>query len=84
MIQIAGIDEPARKNDGWRVLVDRLWSRGVNKENAHVDLWMNDIAPSAVLRKWLGHKPERWAAGGVGEEERTGGIEASGEKRAER
>ena len=54
MIQIARIYEPARKNGGWRVLVDRLWPRGVNKENAHVDLCMNDIAPSAVPRKWFG------------------------------
>jgi uncharacterized protein YeaO (DUF488 family) len=60
MIQIARIYQPAQKSDGWRVLVDRLWSRGIKKENAHVDLWMKDIAPSEALREWLGHKPERW------------------------
>ena len=60
MIQIARIYEPAQKSDGWRVLVDRLWPRGIKKENAHVDLWMKDIAPSEALREWFGHKPERW------------------------
>jgi uncharacterized protein YeaO (DUF488 family) len=61
MIQVARIYEPAKKNGGWRVLVDRLWPRGVKKENAHVDQWMKDIAPSEALRKWFGHKPERWS-----------------------
>jgi len=60
MIQITRVYEPAKKNDGWRVLVDRLWPRGVKKENAHVDQWMKDIAPSEALRKWFAHKPERW------------------------
>jgi uncharacterized protein YeaO (DUF488 family) len=60
MIQIARIYEPARKSDGWRVLADRLWPRGIKKENAHVDLWMKDIAPSQAQREWFGHKPERW------------------------
>jgi uncharacterized protein YeaO (DUF488 family) len=60
MIQIARIYEPAKKSDGRRVLVDRLWPRGIKKENAHVDLWMKDIAPSEALREWFGHKPERW------------------------
>jgi uncharacterized protein YeaO (DUF488 family) len=60
MIQVVRIYEPAKKNGGWRVLVDRLWLRGVKKENAHVDQWMKDIAPSEALRKWFGHKPERW------------------------
>jgi uncharacterized protein YeaO (DUF488 family) len=60
MIQIARIYEPAQKGDGWRVLVDRLWPRGIKKENAQVDLWMKDIAPSEALREWFGHEPERW------------------------
>jgi uncharacterized protein YeaO (DUF488 family) len=60
MIQIARIYEPAQKSDGWRVLVDQLWPRGIKKENAHVDLWMKDIAPSEALRQWFGHKPKRW------------------------
>jgi uncharacterized protein YeaO (DUF488 family) len=61
MIKIARVYEPLERNSGWCVLVDRLWPRGIKKENAHVDLWMKDIAPSAALRKWFGHKPERWA-----------------------
>jgi uncharacterized protein YeaO (DUF488 family) len=60
MIQIARIYEPAQESDGWRMLVDRLWPRGIKKENAHVDLWMKEIAPSEALREWFGHKPERW------------------------
>ena len=59
-MQIARIYEPAQKSAGWRVLVDRLWPRGIKKENAHVDLWMKDIAPGEALREWFGHKPERW------------------------
>ena|SRR5207248_1695141 len=46
--------------DRYRVLVDRVWPRGVSKETAHVDLWMKDIAPSDQLRKWFGHDPKRW------------------------
>jgi uncharacterized protein YeaO (DUF488 family) len=61
MIRIARIYEPSKKHDGWRVLVDRLWPRGVRKEAAHVDQWMKEIAPSTEIRKWFGHKPERWA-----------------------
>lgn len=45
---------------GYRVLVDRLWPRGVTKERACLDEWCKDIAPSTALRKWYGHKPERW------------------------
>jgi uncharacterized protein YeaO (DUF488 family) len=61
MVRIARIYEPPTKNDGWRVLVDRLWPRGVKKEKARVDEWMKEIAPSNELRKWFGHKVERWA-----------------------
>ena len=50
---------PARA-DGCRVLVDRLWPRGLGKEKAAVDHWLRDIAPSTSLRKWYGHAPERW------------------------
>lgn len=46
--------------DGFRVLVDRLWPRGVAKEGARIDLWLKEIAPSTELRKWFGHDPERW------------------------
>ena len=48
-------------DDGTRILVDRLWPRGLTKEKARVDIWMKDVAPSTELRKWFGHDPERWA-----------------------
>jgi len=52
-------DKPSRK-DGLRVLVDRLWPRGLTKERAAVDVWLKDVAPSTELRKWFGHDPSRW------------------------
>ncbi len=52
--------EPASSSDGTRVLIDRLWPRGVKKADAKIDEWMKDIAPSAELRKWFGHDPARW------------------------
>lgn len=52
-------DEPA-KRDGLRILVERLWPRGVSKEKAAVDLWLKDLAPSTELRKWFSHDPEKW------------------------
>jgi uncharacterized protein YeaO (DUF488 family) len=48
------------ESDGVRVLVDRLWPRGLQKERAKVDIWLKDIAPSAELRRWFGHDPRRW------------------------
>ena len=48
------------KDDGFRILVDRLWPRGITKEKARVDLWLKDIAPSTDLRKWFGHDPAKW------------------------
>jgi uncharacterized protein YeaO (DUF488 family) len=45
---------------GYRILVDRLWPRGVSKEDARLDLWLKEIGPSNELRKWFGHDPERW------------------------
>jgi uncharacterized protein YeaO (DUF488 family) len=53
--------EPATTRDGMRVLVDRLWPRGVSKVNAHVALWMKDVAPSTELRRWFDHEPDRLA-----------------------
>jgi uncharacterized protein YeaO (DUF488 family) len=53
--------EPAAPDDGTRILVDRLWPRGVKKSDAAIDQWIKDIAPSTALRKWFGHDPERWA-----------------------
>jgi len=51
----------AAKSDGCRVLVDRLWPRGLSKRKAKVHHWLRDIAPSTRLRRWYGHDPERWA-----------------------
>lgn len=59
-IQLKRAYEPAVPEDGVRILVDRLWPRGVSKEHAALDDWMKDIAPSTGLRKWFGHDPERW------------------------
>lgn len=53
--------EPAAPDDGVRILVDRLWPRGVSKAEAALDDWMKDIAPSTELRQWFGHDPARWA-----------------------
>jgi uncharacterized protein YeaO (DUF488 family) len=53
-------EKPA-KTDGFRVLVDRLWPRGLTKEKAHVDLWMKEIAPSDELRKWFHHEEGSWS-----------------------
>jgi uncharacterized protein YeaO (DUF488 family) len=58
---IKRIYEPPASDDGQRVLVDRIWPRGVSKENAALTLWLKEIAPSDELRKWFGHEPERWA-----------------------
>jgi uncharacterized protein YeaO (DUF488 family) len=52
--------EPVSPQDGQRVLVDRLWPRGLSKERAAIDLWLKEIAPSTALRQWFGHEPERW------------------------
>ena len=52
-------EEPDRE-DGTRILVDRLWPRGLTKEKARVDLWLKDVAPSTELRKWFAHDPAKW------------------------
>jgi uncharacterized protein YeaO (DUF488 family) len=52
--------DPAGSDDGARILVDRLWPRGVRKADAAIDLWAKDIAPSTALRRWFGHDPARW------------------------
>ena len=59
-IRIKRIYEPAGPKDGWRVLVDRLWPRGLSKDTARIDLWLRDVAPSSALRVWFGHDPARW------------------------
>ena len=60
MIKLKRVYLPAAKADGCRVLVDRLWPRGLSKRKAAVDHWLRDVSPSTVLRKWYGHEPERW------------------------
>jgi|SRR5215469_15995446 len=60
MVRIARVYESAAKSDGYRVLVDRLWPRGLKKEAAKLDEWMKEIGPSDALRKWFGHQPARW------------------------
>jgi len=59
-IRIKRVYETPDKEDGTRVLVDRLWPRGLTKEKAKVDLWLKEIAPSTELRKWFGHDPDKW------------------------
>jgi uncharacterized protein YeaO (DUF488 family) len=60
MIKIKRIYDPSTADDGRRVLVDRLWPRGLSKDDAHLDEWLKEIAPSDELRKWFGHDPARW------------------------
>lgn len=60
MLQIKRVYEPAASTDGARVLVDRLWPRGLKKEEARLDAWLRDLAPSDGLRKWFGHEPSRF------------------------
>lgn len=59
-LNIKRIYEPPARSDGARILVDRIWPRGVSKKKAALDEWFKDIAPSPRLRKWFGHDPARW------------------------
>lgn len=59
-IGVKRIYEPAAATDGTRILVDRLWPRGLKKDVARVDVWLKDIAPSTALRQWFRHDPARW------------------------
>jgi uncharacterized protein YeaO (DUF488 family) len=59
-VQLKRAYDPPKKSDGTRVLVDRIWPRGVKKADAEIQEWMKDIAPSSSLRKWFGHDPEKW------------------------
>lgn len=59
-IRLKRVYEPPAAEDGTRVLVDRLWPRGLSKEKAAVDQWLRELAPSTELRQWFGHDPERW------------------------
>jgi uncharacterized protein YeaO (DUF488 family) len=60
MIRIKRTYEPRGRGDGRRILVERLWPRGMKKEALQADAWMKEVAPSTQLRKWFGHRPERW------------------------
>ncbi len=59
-VKIKRAYEPPDAADGERILVDRLWPRGLAKKNARIDLWLKEIAPSKELREWFGHDPEKW------------------------
>lgn len=59
-VQVRRVYEPVEAEDGQRVLVDRLWPRGISKERAHLDDWCKDVAPSTELRKWYAHDPDRY------------------------
>lgn len=60
MIRLKRAYAAASPDDGLRILVERLWPRGISKQNAGIDLWLKDLAPSTELRRWYGHDPDRW------------------------
>ncbi len=60
-VALKRVYEPPSPTDGTRILVDRLWPRGLSKEKANVDLWLKEIAPSTELRRWFAHDPAKWA-----------------------
>ncbi len=60
MLKIKRVYDPPSRDDGKRILIDRLWPRGLGKEAAHIDEWVKDVAPSTGLRKWFNHDPEKW------------------------
>jgi uncharacterized protein YeaO (DUF488 family) len=60
VIKVKRIYEPPQSSDGFRILVDRVWPRGVSKERAEISVWLKEIGPSTELRKWFGHDPKRW------------------------
>jgi uncharacterized protein YeaO (DUF488 family) len=61
MIKIKRIYEDPVKTDGYRILIDRLWPRGVTKKRAKIDLWLKEVTPSDKLRKWYSHDPQKWS-----------------------
>jgi uncharacterized protein YeaO (DUF488 family) len=61
MLKLKRVYDPAARADGTRILVERLWPRGVSKANARVDAWIKEVGPSTSLRQWFGHDPEKWA-----------------------
>lgn len=60
LIKLKRVYEPPAAEDGYRILIDRLWPRGMSKEKANLSLWLKDIAPREELRQWFSHNPERW------------------------
>ena len=60
MVQIKRVYDPSSRRDGVRILVERLWPRGITKQRASLDLWMKEVAPSPELRRWFNHDPVRW------------------------
>jgi uncharacterized protein YeaO (DUF488 family) len=60
VIRIKRIYETVAEEDGFRILIDRLWPRGIKKEKAKIDMWLKEVAPSNELRKWFSHDPEKW------------------------
>ena len=60
MVKIKRVYDPPFPDDGKRILIDRLWPRGLKKENAHINEWIKELAPSTELRKWFNHDPEKW------------------------
>ena len=77
-VQIKRIDEPVFAGDGDRFLVDRLWPRGVSKKEAGLKAWLKELGPSDALRRWYGHRPERW-----GEFKRRYKLELRADKKQE-
>jgi uncharacterized protein YeaO (DUF488 family) len=61
LIKLKRVYEKPAKSDGERILVERLWPRGLSKRQAKIDLWLKDVAPSTKLRKWFGHDPAKWS-----------------------
>jgi uncharacterized protein YeaO (DUF488 family) len=61
-LNIKRVYDNSNKNDGYRILVDRLWPRGLSRSDVIFDEWMKDLAPSTSLRKWFNHEPEKWSA----------------------
>jgi len=60
VINIKRAYQPSEKSDGFRILVDRLWPRGIKKTDAYFDVWLKEIGPSTELRKWFNHEPDKW------------------------
>ncbi len=60
MLKLKRVYDPPSKDDGKRILVDRLWPRGIRREDAKIDEWLKDIAPSDELRRWFSHNPSKW------------------------